>query len=100
VRDPAPAFTAAERTRRYDKAVAGLQPNQRKQLQTRLKLLIQDPAHPSLNAHTVKPDKYYWEAYLNEGDRIIYHPRGSTLVLVDIVTHDEIGRYGRRPRIR
>jgi hypothetical protein len=32
------------------------------------------------------------------GDRIIYIPEGSHLVLVDVVSHDDIGRYGKRPR--
>lgn len=98
MRQPAPAFTTVERTRRFDKAVDGLQSAQRKQLQKQLAQLLQDPSHPSLAAHQIKPDKYYWEAYLNKGDRIIYIPAGSHLVLVDVVTHDDIGRYGKRPR--
>jgi hypothetical protein len=60
VRQPAPAFATVERTRRFDKAVAGLQAAQRKQLQKRLAMLIQDPAHTSLSAHQIHPDKYYW----------------------------------------
>ncbi len=61
-------------------------------------LLFENPAHPSLKAHQIKPDKHYWEAYVNRGDRIIYIPEGSHLVLVDIVAHDDISRYGKRPR--
>ena len=95
---PAPAFTTVERTRTFDKAVGRLQPAQRGQLAARLDLLIHNPAHPSLAVHQVKPGKHYWEAYLNRGDRIIYVPEGSTLVLIDIVSHDDIGRYARGPR--
>lgn len=98
MREPAPSFASSERTRRFDKAVAGLQPAQRKQLQKQLAQLLHDPSHPSPEAHQIKPDKYYWEAYLNKGDRIIYIPQGSHLVLVDVVTHDDISRYGKRPR--
>ena len=61
-------------------------------------LLIQDRAHPSLNAHHIEPDKYYWEAYVNRGDRLIYIPEGTVLILVDVVHHDDIKRYSKRPR--
>lgn len=96
MRQPAPAFTSLERTRRFIKAVETLQQSQRKQLQKQLAQLVQDPAHPSLKAHQIKPDKHYWAAYLNRGDRIIYIPEGSHLVMVDIVPHDRISSYGKR----
>jgi hypothetical protein len=98
VRQPSPGFLVVRETDTYKVAVAGLQKGQRDQLGTRVALLIQDRAHPSLKAHSVKPDKYYWEAYLNKGDRIIYIPDGSTLILVDVVPHDDISRYSKRPR--
>lgn len=97
MRQPAPAFSSVERTKRFDKAVTGLQKTQLKQLQKQLLRLQQDPAHPSLAVHQIQPDKYYWEAYLNRGDRIIYIPDGTNLVLVDIVSHDDIDRYRNRP---
>ena len=97
MRESAPAFVSFERTKRFDKAVADLEPAQRKQLQKQLTQLLSDPAHPSLKAHQIKPDKHYWEAYLNRGDRISYIPQGSHLVLVDVVSHDDINRYSRRP---
>ena len=97
MRESAPAFVSFERTKRFDKAVEGLQPNQRKQLRKQLAQLLENPAHPSLKAHQIKPDKYYWEAYLNKGDRIIYIPEGSHLVLVDVVSHDDIDRYSKGP---
>jgi mRNA-degrading endonuclease YafQ of YafQ-DinJ toxin-antitoxin module len=83
---------------RFEKSVAKLQKEQRDQVKVRTKLLFDNPAHPSLKAHSIKPDKYYHEAYVNTGDRIIYIPEGSHLVLVDVVPHDDIGRYGKRPR--
>jgi hypothetical protein len=98
VGQPAPPFLTVERTEQFDKAVAGLQVAARKQLARRAQLLFDNSAHPSLKAHQIKPDKYYWEAYLNDGDRIIYIPEGSHLVLVDVVPHDDIGRYGKRPK--
>jgi mRNA-degrading endonuclease YafQ of YafQ-DinJ toxin-antitoxin module len=97
VRQPAPAFQTLEITEQYKEAVASLQEATRKQVAARARLLFENPAHSSLKAHSIKPDKHYWEAYVNRGDRIIYIPEGSHLVLVDVVTHDEISRYSKRP---
>lgn len=97
MRQPAPAFQTLEITEQYKGAVARLQQSVLKQVAARAKLLFENPAHPSLKAHSIKPDKYYWEAYVNRGDRIIYIPEGSHLVLVDVVTHDDIRRYSKRP---
>lgn len=100
MRQPAPAFQTLEITEQYKEAVAKLQPATRKQAAKRAKLLFENPAHPSLQTHSIKPDKYYWEAYVNLGDRIIYIPEGSHLVLIDIVAHDDINRYSKRPANR
>lgn len=98
MRQPAQGFLTLEVTEQYERALADLQEATRRQVAARTTLLFDNPAHPSLNAHRIKPDKYYWEAYVNRGDRIIYIPEGSHLVLVDVVPHDRIGRYGKRPR--
>lgn len=88
MRQPAPAFQTLEITEQYSQALAALTKETRKQAIARAKMLFDNPAHPSLKAHSVKPGKYFWEAYVNRGDRIIYIPEGSHLVLVDIVAHD------------
>lgn len=96
--EPAPPFLTLTITKRFEKTTAKLQKAQIEQLARRSRLLFENPAHPGLEAHAIKPDKHYWEAYLNDSDRIIYIPRGSQLILVDVVPHDHIGRYGKRPR--
>lgn len=100
MRQPAPGYQTLEITEQYKEAVAKLQQAARKQVAARAKLLFGNPAHPGLNAHSIKPDKHFWEAYVNRGDRIIYIPEGSHLVLVDVVAHDDIGRYSKRPSKR
>lgn len=100
MRQPAPAFQTLEITQQYKGAVAKLQDGTRRQVSARARLLFDNPAHPSLKAHSIKPDKHYWEAYVNRGDRIIYIPEGSHLVLVDVVSHDDISRYSKRPAQR
>jgi hypothetical protein len=98
VGEPAPPFLTLAIAKRFEKTTAKLQEAQCKQLARQSRLLFENPAHPSLKAHQIKPDKFYWEAYLNDSDRIVYLPQGSHLVLVDVVPHDDIGRYGKRPK--
>lgn len=98
MREPAPPFKTVEVTARFEKSVAKLQKPQRDQVWAKAKLLFDNPAHPSLKAHSIKPDKYYHEAYVNTGDRIVYIPEGSHLVLVDVVPHDDIDRYRSAPK--
>ena len=90
------AFLTLEVAEQYARALNELEPAVRKQAVARARLLFESPAHPSLKAHQIKPDKYYWEAYVNRGDRIIYIPEGSHLVLVDVVPHDRISSYAKR----
>ena len=94
---PAAPFSTFETTRRFDASYSALNDQCKKQADKAIELLFNNPAHPGLAAHPIKPDKYYREAYLNRGDRIIYRAEGSHLVLVDIVKHDDIGRYGKAP---
>lgn len=57
-------------------------------------LLKQKPA-PGMRVKPIEPDKYYFEARINDGDRLIYRPDAGTICFVDIVTHDDIGKYSR-----
>ena len=38
------------------------------------------------------------EARINSGDRIVFRVEGGTVFFIDVVKHDDIGRYGWRPR--
>ncbi len=44
----------------------------------------------------IEPEKYYNEARINEGDRLIFRIEADTIWFVDVVTHDDIGRYGKK----
>jgi hypothetical protein len=63
-------------------------------------VLIKGESSPGLRVKPIWPEKYYLEARLNQGDRIVFRIEGGTLYFVDIVSHDEIDRYGRRKRRR
>jgi len=60
--------------------------------------LIKRQSSSGLRIKPVLPDKYFMEARISGGDRIIFRLEGERIVFVDVVAHDEIGRYGRRPR--
>ena len=81
-------------TETFDRAYADLAQQAQKQCDKALNFLQVNPRHNSLRLKPILPAKIYWEARVNTGDRIILRPDGKTVYLVDVVTHDEIGRYG------
>ncbi len=44
----------------------------------------------------IQPDRYYDEARINDGDRLVHRIESDTLWVVDVVPHDDIDRYGRK----
>jgi hypothetical protein len=60
--------------------------------------LIKGTNTPGLNVKPILPHKYYSESWISSGDRIVFRVEGSTIYFMDVVKHDHIGRYGRRPR--
>jgi hypothetical protein len=62
--------------------------------------LIKQASSPGLRIKPIHPDKYYLEARIGSGDRIVFRREEGTIYLVDVVHHDDIDRYGKRPRTR
>ena len=60
--------------------------------------LIKQQLLSGLRVKPIQPDKYYLEARMNSGDRIGFRVEGGTIFFVDVVKHDDIARYGRRPQ--
>ena len=60
--------------------------------------LIKGTDTPGLNVKPILPDKHYLEGRISSGDRIAFLVEGSTIYFMDVVKHDDIGRFGRRPR--
>jgi len=60
--------------------------------------LIKQVSAPGLHVKPIQPDKYYFEARINSGDRIVFRIEAGTSFFVDIVKHDDISRYGKRPK--
>jgi hypothetical protein len=60
--------------------------------------LIKGQYSAGLRIKPILPDKYYLEARVSSGERIVFRIEGGTIFFADVVPHDEIGRYGRSPR--
>ena len=60
--------------------------------------LIKRESSSGLRIKPIMPTKYYVEARLNSGDRLIFRTADQVIYFVDIVSHDDIDRYSRRPK--
>lgn len=60
--------------------------------------LIKRESSPGLHIKPIHPDKHYSEARINSGDRIVFRIGEGTIFFVDVVKHDDISRYGKKPR--
>jgi hypothetical protein len=60
--------------------------------------LIKGTDSPGLNVKPIHPDKHYLEARFSGGDRIVFRIEQRAIFFVDVVQHDDIDRFGRRPR--
>lgn len=58
--------------------------------------LIKQSSSPGLRIKPIQPAKYYLEARINSGDRIIFRIEDGSVFFIDVVAHDDIGRYGKR----
>lgn len=55
-------------------------------------LATQQPT-PGMRVKPILPGKFYNEARISSGDRLILRIADGVLYLIDLVTHDEIARY-------
>jgi hypothetical protein len=62
--------------------------------------LIKRESSPGLRVKPIQPEKYYFEARISSGDRIVFRVEGGTIFFIDVVKHDDIERYGKRTRAR
>jgi mRNA-degrading endonuclease RelE of RelBE toxin-antitoxin system len=60
--------------------------------------LIKQTLTSGLRVKPIQPEKYYLEARIDSGNRIIFRIDEGKIYFVDVVKHDEIWRYGKRPK--
>jgi len=61
-------------------------------------IIIRGIGSAGLHVKPILPDKHYLEARISSGDRIVFRLEQGTVYFVDVVKHDDVARYGRRPR--
>jgi hypothetical protein len=89
------AFLGAEWSRRWDKSYQKLNHDQQKGVDKVVIALLKQQPTPGMRIKPVEPEKYYNEARSNDGDRVIHRLEDGRVWFVDIVAHDDIGRYGK-----
>lgn len=91
------AFLSAEFTERWKEAYQLLQVSQQNGADKVVIALLKQNPTPGMRVKPIEPDKYYFEARINDGDRLIHRTRDGTVHFADIVTHDDIAGYSRGP---
>ena len=91
-------FLRAELSDQFAEAYAGLQIAQQNGVDKVVMALLKQQPTPGMRVKPMEPDKFYHEARINDGDRLIHRTADGTVYFVDVVTYDEIGRYGRAPK--
>ena len=81
-------------TKRFEKQFKNLNAQEKKQLQSKLRLLSENPMHPSLRTKRIQGTKNLFECSVNMDIRIIWYYEGETLIiLVDVGHHDILDQY-------
>lgn len=90
-------FLAAEWSERWKTSYTRLSADRQAACDKAAMALIKQESSSGLRIKPIQPDKYYREARITSGDRIVFRIEGGTLFFVDVVKHDDISRYGKRP---
>lgn len=92
-------FLIARWSERFKESYAALAPQRQAACDEAAIALIKRKSSPGLRLKPIHPDKYYSEARISSGDRIVFRIEEETILFVDVVKHDDIARYARRPRV-
>ncbi len=81
-------------TNRFEKHFKDLTTQEKKQLQNKLRLLAENPTHPSLRTKRIQGTADLFECSVNMDIRIIWYYEGDRLIiLLDVGHHDILDRY-------
>jgi hypothetical protein len=93
-------FLAAQWSERWKKSYTRLGPERQAACDRAVLALIKNRELPGLRVKPIRPEKYYLEARLNQGDRIVFRIEGGTIYFMDVISNDDIDRYGKRKKRR
>jgi mRNA-degrading endonuclease YafQ of YafQ-DinJ toxin-antitoxin module len=78
-----------EKTKQFEKALKKLSGNEQRAVAGKLKIMVEDPFHPSLRTKKVQRLKDVFECSVNMDVRILWMHKGRRLILlIDIGHHD------------
>ena len=77
-------------TPRFEKHFNALTAQEKKQVQNKLRLLAENPLHPSLRVKRIQDSTELFECSVNMDIRIIWHFEGDILILLLDVGHHDI----------
>ena len=81
-------------TDRFQKHFKTLTDTEKKQLQNKLRLLAENPMHPSLRTKRILGTNDLFECSVNMDIRIIWYYEGNTMIiLVDVGHHDILKQF-------
>ena len=81
-------------TDRFQKHFKSLTDIEKKQLQNKLRLLTENPLHPSLRTKRIQGTTDLYECSVNMDIRIIWYYEGNTMIiLVDVGHHDILKQF-------
>ena len=90
-------FFNAEFSDQWDRSYPKFQPAEQRGIDKVVMALLKNQPTPGMRIKPIEPDKYYNEARANDGDRVVHRIKDGTVYFVDVVTHDDIGKYGKAP---
>jgi hypothetical protein len=89
-------FLSARWSRRWSKTYEDLSQDRQKGTDKVAIALIKQEPTPGMRIKPIEPEKYYNEARINDGDRLVFRIESGCVWFVDVVDHDEIDRYGKK----
>jgi Txe/YoeB family toxin of Txe-Axe toxin-antitoxin module len=89
-------FFGAQFSPQWAKSYSSFQSAEQKAIDKMVMALLKGETTPGMRIKPIEPEKYFYEARVNDGDRVVFRIADDTVYFVDIVAHDDIGSYGRR----
>jgi hypothetical protein len=89
------SFLGAEFSDRFKESYVKLSHDRQKGADKVIIALMKQEVTPGMRIKPIEPEKYYNEARINDGDRLVHRMEGGKVWIVDVVPHDDIGRYGK-----
>ena len=85
---------------RFEKRLGALADNRRQSCLRAIEAIAHGQATPGMRVRPILPSKFYSEARIASGDRLVFRVAEGVLYLIDVVEHDDIARYAAERRGR